>query len=101
VNRNLNTVVLTAALALTSIPLASPAVSASSASATFTAHKAKTYKNCDAMHKDYPHGVGKKGAKDKVRGKTAPVTNFKVSNKLFKANKKSDRDGDKIACEHH
>jgi hypothetical protein len=58
---------------------------------------AKTYKNCDAMHRDYPHGVGKPGARDKTSGKR--VTNFKVSTALYNANAKSDRDKDKIACE--
>ncbi len=57
----------------------------------------KTYKNCTAMHKDYKHGVGKSGAKDKTSGK--PVTNFKVSTKIYNKNKKSDRDKDGIACE--
>jgi hypothetical protein len=58
---------------------------------------AKTYKNCDAMHRDYPHGVGKPGARDKTSG--TPVRNFKVSTALYNANTKSDRDKDKIACE--
>jgi hypothetical protein len=58
-----------------------------------------TYKNCTAMHAKYKHGVGKKGAKDKVTGKTKPVTNFYVSNGLYAANKKLDRDKDGIACE--
>jgi len=43
--------------------------------------------------------VGKKGARDKVSGSTKPVTNFKVDNALYAANKKSDRDGDGVACE--
>ncbi|MBB4764631.1 excalibur calcium-binding domain-containing protein [Amorphoplanes digitatis] len=34
-----------------------------------------------------------------MRGTTKKVTNFKVSNALYKANKKSDRDKDGIACE--
>jgi hypothetical protein len=51
------------------------------------------------MHAKYKHGVGKKGAKDKVSGKTKPVTNFYVSNGLYAANKKLDRDKDGIACE--
>jgi len=59
--------------------------------------KAKTYKNCTALNKVYPHGVGKPGAVDKTSGKR--VTNFKKSTDLYNANKKSDRDGDKIACE--
>jgi hypothetical protein len=60
---------------------------------------AKTYKNCTALNKVYKHGVGKVGAKDKVRGATKPVTNFKRSNAIYKVNKKSDRDKDGIACE--
>ncbi|WP_045743258.1 excalibur calcium-binding domain-containing protein [Actinoplanes rectilineatus] len=67
--------------------------------ATPAAAAAKTYKNCTALNKTYKHGVGKKGAKDKVRGKTKPVTNFKVSNALYNANKKMDRDKDGVACE--
>jgi hypothetical protein len=58
---------------------------------------AKTYKNCTALNKDYPHGVGRKGARDKTSG--TPVTNFKVSNSLYAANRHSDRDGDGVACE--
>ena len=58
---------------------------------------AKTYKNCTAMNKAYPHGVGRKGARDKTSG--TPVTNFKVSNSIYAANRKSDRDKDGIACE--
>jgi uncharacterized membrane protein len=58
---------------------------------------AKTYKNCTALNKAYPHGVGRKGARDRTSGK--PVTNFKVSNSLYAANRHSDRDGDGIACE--
>ena len=58
---------------------------------------AKTYKNCTALNKAYPHGVGRKGARDKTSG--TPVRNFKVSNSLYAANRRSDRDGDGIACE--
>lgn len=58
---------------------------------------AKKFKNCTAMNKVYPHGVGRKGARDKTND--TPVTNFKVSNSLYSANKGSDRDGDGIACE--
>src|SRR4051812_10583897 len=57
----------------------------------------KTYKNCTALNKDYKHGVGKTGAKDKTSG--TPVKNFKKSNSIYKKNKKSDRDKDGIACE--
>lgn len=63
------------------------------------ATQAKEYKNCTELNKKYPHGVGKKGAKDKVSGSSRPVTNFKVDTALYNANKKSDRDKDGVACE--
>ena len=59
----------------------------------------KEFKNCTELNKTYKHGVGKSGAKDKVRGSTKPVTGFKVSTKIYNENKKSDRDGDGVACE--
>lgn len=59
--------------------------------------QATKYKNCTALNKSYPHGVGRKGARDKTSG--TPVTDFKVSASLYAANKGSDRDGDGIACE--
>jgi hypothetical protein len=58
---------------------------------------ATKYKNCTALNKDYPHGVGRQGARDKTSG--TPVTSFKVSNSLYAANRGSDRDKDGIACE--
>lgn len=59
------------------------------------------YTNCTKLHKKYKHGVGKKGAKDKVSGKAEPVTNFKRSNAIYAANRRLDRDHDGIACEKH
>jgi hypothetical protein len=67
---------------------------------------AKHYKNCAALQKAYPHGVGKSGARDHTSGKA--VTTFKVSSSLYAANDKRnastgeydlDRDNDGIACE--
>jgi len=58
---------------------------------------AKSYQNCTAMNKVYPHGVGRTGARDKTSG--TPVTNFKVSSSLYAANRGSDRDKDGVACE--
>ena len=65
------------------------------------------YASCKAMNAGkYPHGVGKKGAKDRTSGKR--VTNFKVDNKVYwrySAGKSKtgyndlDRDNDGIACE--
>jgi len=77
---------------LAAVPLAVAAVPAQAA-------HYKTYKNCTALNKVYPHGVGKPGAHDRVRGHTKKVTNFKRSAGLYQANKKSDRDKDGIACE--
>ncbi|SDS84020.1 excalibur calcium-binding domain-containing protein [Actinoplanes derwentensis] len=79
---------LTGTLLLGGLAIASPADAAP-----------KTFKNCTALNKTYKHGVAKKGAKDKVRGSTKPVTTFKVSTALYNANKKMDRDKDGVACE--
>ncbi len=70
-----------------------PAVSASAAP------KPKAYKNCTELNKAYKHGVGRPGARDKVSGKTKPVTTFTRSAAVYKLNAKSDRDKDGIACE--
>ncbi|BFU42231.1 excalibur calcium-binding domain-containing protein [Krasilnikovia sp. MM14-A1004] len=58
-----------------------------------------TYRNCTALNQKYQHGVGRKGAHDKVRGSSKPVTNFTVNTALYNANKKMDRDKDGVACE--
>ena len=59
------------------------------------------YKNCTALNKKYPHGLGKVGARD--RTSDTPVTNFKRSTKLYNLamsyNRGLDRDKDGIACE--
>jgi hypothetical protein len=65
-----------------------------------TPARARTFANCTAMHRVYPHGVGRTNAHDHVTsGK--PVTDFKRSDPLYAANTKSDRDHDHIACEAH
>jgi hypothetical protein len=59
------------------------------------------YKNCTNFNKKYPHGVGRRLARDKTSG--TPVRNFKRSTTLFlramSYNRGLDRDKDKIACE--
>lgn len=60
---------------------------------------ATKFQNCTALNRVYPHGVAKKGARDKVSGKSRPVTNFKVDNALYAANSRMDRDKDGVACE--
>jgi Excalibur calcium-binding domain len=59
------------------------------------------YANCTALHAVYPHGVGLPGAHDHTASGTNPVTDFTVNAAEYDANKKSDRDGDGIACEKH
>lgn len=63
------------------------------------APKPRTFANCTALNKVYPHGVGRPGAVDKTKG--VKVTNFVRHSGLYNANKKSDRDKDGIACEKH
>jgi hypothetical protein len=77
------------------VALATITVTGSPAQAAPVRH----FKNCTAMHKVYPHGVGKPKAHDHVRGTTRPVTTFKRSLALYNANKKMDRDHDGVACE--
>lgn len=59
------------------------------------------WKNCEAFNQTYPHGVGKKDAKDSTTDE--PVTGFKVDDALYQqaidANAGLDRDKDGIACE--
>jgi hypothetical protein len=55
------------------------------------------YRNCTALHKRYTHGVGRVDARDHTTG--MPVTNFRRSNRLYRQNKRLDRDKDGIACE--
>ncbi|RCK70490.1 calcium-binding protein [Desertihabitans brevis] len=91
-----------ASAALLALPTAGTVEAASSP-------KPKSYANCTALNKVYPHGVGKAKAKDKVSGKSKPVTNFRKSDKVYsyndggskryKGEKDLDRDNDGIACE--
>jgi hypothetical protein len=89
----MRTRVVTAILAALAV-CATTGVAASYASVDVAA---KSFANCTALNKVYPHGVGKWGAKDHTSGQR--VTTFKRSNDLYRANKGSDRDGDGIACE--
>ncbi len=78
-----------------------PALATSAATATSAASATGIYKNCDALHGKYKHGVGRSDARDHTSGK--PVTSFTHStsayNAAVKANKSLDRDKDGIACE--
>ena len=59
----------------------------------------RVFANCSALNKVYPHGVGRKGARDHVSGASSPVRNFYVSTAIYNANTGRDRDRDGIACE--
>jgi len=93
------------------LPLAAVAITALALSAgpaaTHASTTAKSYKNCSALNKDYRHGVGRQGARDKTS--TTPVTTLKRINTLYAHNDGGtrrypgeydlDRDNDGIACE--
>jgi len=61
------------------------------------------WNNCTQVHTKYAHGVGKLGARDRVRGSTSPVTTFKRSTRLYNSamryNSRLDGDKDGVACE--
>ena len=57
---------------------------------------AKKFKNCTELNKVYPGGVALPGAVN-VGGTTKKEPKYDKA--LYAANKKSDRDGDGIACE--
>jgi hypothetical protein len=85
---------------LTAVALAVPI---SGALATTADAASYNYQNCTKLNKKFKHGVGKKKARDKVRGATKPVTSFKKSTKIYKKvikfNRDLDRDRDGVACE--
>ncbi|BDZ50861.1 hypothetical protein GCM10025867_31020 [Frondihabitans sucicola] len=86
--------VLTVAIAVPSV------VAADAASAS-----PKAYANCTAVHKTYSGGIAKAGVKNNTVTSKGKVTHRALKGKvkfdtaLYNANKKSDRDGDGIACE--
>jgi hypothetical protein len=57
---------------------------------------AKKFKNCTELNKIYPGGVALPGSIN-VGGATKKEPKYDKA--LYTANKKSDRDGDGIACE--
>lgn len=64
-----------------------------------SAHDTGIHDNCTNLNEKWPHGVGKRKAKDKGGN----VTNFKRSTKLYRIannhNSTLDGDNDGIACE--
>lgn len=92
-------VVLTAGSALVLAVPASAAIDGASAPSAGAAIP-RLYKNCTNFNKRYPHGVGKRRARDRSPD---PVTNFRRStliyNQAMRWNKGLDRDKDGVACE--
>jgi len=87
------TALLASALATTGVAVAGPADAASAL---------RKYSSCRALNAVYPHGLGRRGAHDRVVKGAKPVTNFTVYNALYKVNAaRLDKDKDGIACEHH
>ena len=86
-----------AVLPMMALVVATPAAAA--------APKPRPYKNCTALNKVYPHGVGLRAAVDKTS--TKAVTTFRVDAKVYGLNDGRvrpdqddlDRDNDRIACE--
>ncbi|MFJ7936680.1 excalibur calcium-binding domain-containing protein [Sporosarcina sp. NPDC096371] len=83
------TIVLSLMIAI-SFSIHSPKVEAASP-------KVQTFANCTELNKVYPGGVARSSTVKNVGGKTKYKT-F-VSQTIYDANKKSDRDKDLIACE--
>ncbi|MGL4742847.1 MAG: excalibur calcium-binding domain-containing protein [Dermatophilaceae bacterium] len=81
--------------------LAAAAVVVAAGPATTASAVPAQWKNCTAVNKKYPHGVGKKTARDRTSGR--PVATFTRSDARYaeamRANKGLDRDKDGIACE--
>ena len=93
-------IITTATAALLGLGLAGTAITTSPTAAA--APVAKRYANCAALNKVYPAGVGLPKAKDKVSGRSKPVTTFTRDAKVYNLNARAlDRDKDGIACEKH
>ena len=63
----------------------------------------RVYANCDALNRDYPHGVARPGVTvDMVSGKPKPLGSQTVfSASVYNLNPLRDGDKDGIACEKH
>jgi hypothetical protein len=58
------------------------------------------YKSCRQMHRlSYHHGVGRPGARDKVKPGAHRSTEWVRDRRVYVANRRLDVDGDGIACE--
>lgn len=99
-----HTIAILGLVALPATAMAAPASAGAQPVGTAVVMPTKVvykFKNCTAMNKVYPHGVGKTTAHDHTSGK--PVTTFTKSTTLYKKiigyRSGLDRDHDGIACE--
>ena len=81
----------------TAAVLTAATVMSLSTTTAISATTARHFRNCTALNRTYPHGVGRPGAHDHTSG--TPVSNFTRSSGLYQTNQSMDRDGDGIACE--
>jgi hypothetical protein len=70
---------------------------------TAAASRPAVYANCKALNGKYAHGLGRAGARDRVKGAGTPVTTFTRNTRLYniaiKWNSRLDGDKDGVACE--
>lgn len=87
-------------ITLTSLALAAPVAVVSTAA---EAHTTGVHDNCTNLNQKWPHGLGRRGARDHTSGD--PVTNFRRNTKAYNRadnhNGTLDADNDGIACEKH
>jgi hypothetical protein len=92
--------VLVLAVLLTGLMgLSGCATGSSGSSSDSSSSSAHRYSSCARLNKKYPNGVGTKGAKDQTHGTRKPTTDFRVNYRVYKANRRLDRDDDGIVCE--
>jgi Excalibur calcium-binding domain len=89
------------ALVFASVVLLVAPVGAANSAPTMPTIVPRLYKNCTNFNMRYPHGVGRRLARDKTSG--TPVTTFLRSTLIYRRamryNSGLDRDKDGIACE--
>jgi hypothetical protein len=62
-------------------------------------HTTGIHDNCTKLNRKWPHGVGRRGARDEGGNVTNFTRNTRAYNKAESHNSTLDRDDDGIACE--
>lgn len=63
------------------------------------AHTTGIHDNCTNFNKRYPHGVGRRGARDRGGNVTTFLRNTRIYDAAENHNGTLDRDNDGVACE--